>query len=336
VAFKVINQSAAHHFIVEQNETVLDAALRQAHILPYGCRNGSCGDCKGRLVEGDIDIEDYDLKALSADERESGLVLFCRAIPRSDLVIDVNEMSSGTVMPIKKMPARIAKMEQLAHDIMRLYLTIPSGLRFQFLAGQYIQVIMRDGKKRSFSIASSPDNDEFIELHIRNIEGGVFSDMVFSHLKEKSLLRLEGPYGQYALCENSQRPLLFVAGGTGFAPIKSIIEHALAETAQRSIRLFWGARAQRDLYLDELPRGWGQQSEFIYTPVLSEPMPEDNWQGETGYVHEVVLREAGDLSVYDIYASGPPAMVHAAHDAFTARGMAPKHFYSDAFEYAKD
>ncbi len=337
MSYKVRLQPSGYHFTVKDNETVLDAALRQGLVLPYGCRNGSCGSCKGKLIDGEVRHLDYDPAALTASEKEQGMTLLCRAEPQSDLTIDIKEIRSGGEIPVRSMPARVVKMETLAHDVMRLYLKLPAGGRLQFLAGQYIDVILKDNKRRSFSIANSPENDEFIELHIRNVEGGIFSEQVFSLMKEKAVLRLEGPFGHFYLREGVGRPMIFVAGGTGFAPVKGIIEHALAEGVSRPIHFYWGVRARRDLYLDGLPRRWVKDyNDVHYTAILSEPMEEDRWRGRTGYVHQAVVEDFGDLKNYDVYASGPPVMVKSAYEAFVANGLDPEHFYSDAFEYAKD
>ena len=231
----------------------------------------------------------------------------------------------------------VARMEQLAHDVIRLDLKLPDTERLQFLAGQYVDVLLKDGQRRAFSLANAPHDDRYLELHVRHIEGGTFTDFVFSRMQEKALLRIEGPLGSFVLRENSERPMIFVAGGTGFAPIKGIVQHALAEGVTRPIYLYWGVRAKRDLYMDELPREWAEEySHVSYSPVLSEPAPEDAWPGRTGLVHEAVSADFPELHSYEVYASGPPAMIKAAREAFLAQGLSPDNLFSDSFEFAHE
>ena len=337
ISYKVEVESSGHHFTVEQGESVLDAALRQGVTLPYGCRGGTCGSCKGKIIEGNVDYGDYSPLALSDVERTSGMVLFCQAKPRSDLKVSVREIRRSGELAVKMLPARVARMERLAHDVMALYLVLPKNQRLQFLAGQYVQVVMRDGRRRSFSLANPPHDDEFLQLHVRRVPGGVFSEHVFSDMKEKAILRIEGPLGDFYLREESDRPVILLAGGTGFAPVKGIVEHALAEGVTRPLHLYWGVRAARDLYMDALARGWAAtEPNFTYVPVLSQPAADDGWQGRTGHVHRAVGEDIPDLSGFEVYASGPPAMIEAARDDFVARGLDPARFYFDAFEYARD
>ena len=235
------------------------------------------------------------------------------------------------------LPCRVAIKKQLNHDVVLLELKFPATERLQFLAGQYLDFLLKGGKRRSFSIANAPHDDKFIELHIRHIDGGKFTSDVFDSMKEKDIMRVEGPLGSFFLREESQRPIIFMAGGTGFAPIKGMIEHAIAIGMERPMHLFWGVRALEDLYMDELARGWAEKYGHIsYTPVLSDAAESDNWQGETGYVHEAIVRSYPDLSAYEIYASGPPAMVYAGRDVFTERGLPSERYFSDAFEFSKD
>jgi CDP-4-dehydro-6-deoxyglucose reductase len=322
---------------MEADETVLDAALRHGYVFPYGCRNGSCGTCKGILLEGRVDYGVFEHKALSAAEIAAGRALFCQATPLADLTVEVQEVSSVKGIVVKILPARVAKIEQLAHDVARVYLKLPGNERLQFLAGQYLDILLPGGRRRSFSIANAPHDDEFIELHIRQIEGGRFTGEIFSNLKEKAILRLQGPLGSFYLREDSDRPIIFAAGGTGFGPIKGIIEHAFALGTSRPMHLYWGARARSDLYLHELARRWTEEhASFTYTPVLSQPMEKDRWQGRRGYVQDAIVHDFPDLSGYDLYASGPPVMVEAVHRAGIGHGLKPENFYADPFEFSKD
>ena len=337
MSFKVCVRPGGHEFTVDDHETILDAALRHGLTFPYGCRDGVCGACKSRLITGEVDYGMSPPLALSGADMAAGYALLCQARPLSDVTVELNEVSDAGHIHVKKLPCRVTRLEPLSPDVTRVYLKLPPSERLQFLAGQYIDFLLRDGRRRSFSIANAPHDDEFIELHIKRVEGGRFTDDAFAELKEKAVLRLEGPFGNFYLREESPRPIIFVAGGTGFAPIKAIIEHAFAESVTRPLHFYWGARSRRDLYLDALPRAWAEQHpHFSYTPVLSEPLPEDDWNGAQGYVTDAVLRDHPALIAYDVYASGPPVLVQAAHRDFTVHGLAPENFYADPFEFAHD
>jgi CDP-4-dehydro-6-deoxyglucose reductase len=335
MSYQVTIQSSGHTFAVEASETVLEAALRQGIILPYGCRNGACGSCMGTVAAGSVAYDHGLPPALNEQDAALHKALFCQAHPASDLTIQVREVDAARDIEVKTLPCRVEKLEHLAHDVIRIYLRMPASERLQFLAGQYIEVLIKDHEPRAFSIANAPHDDEFIELHIRYVEGGLFTDQVFHHMQEKVLLRVRGPLGTFFLREDSQRPALLIGGGTGFAPLKGILEHAFKTGVSKPLHLFWGVRAQRDLYLDELPQRWVREHEnFSYTPVLSEPAREDNWSGETGFVTDSVIRHYPELAGHDIYMSGPPVMVEAGHRLFMQHGLDEFRFFSDAFEYA--
>lgn len=337
MSFKIIVPASGHEFIAEKNETILEAALRQGIGLPYGCRNGACGKCSGQVLSGETSYDTKALRALAKKEFESGKTLFCQACASSDLEIKVREITKSTEVEVKTLPCRIESMQLLTHDVMRLRLKLPETERLQFLAGQYLEFLLKDGKRRAFSIASAPNNDAYIELHIRHVPDGHFGDFVFDGLKEKTLMRIEGPLGSYYLREDSDRPIILIAGGTGFAPIKGMLEHAFYTSMTRQIHVFCGVRSKRDLYMDEMMQLLVPQYENLkYTPVLSEPRDEDKWQGETGFVHESVLAKYSDLSGFDVYLSGPPAMVKTGMDAFYEIGLPETQIYSDSFEYSDD
>ncbi len=334
MSYSVKVEPSNHSFEVEGDETVLEAALRNGLSFPYGCRNGVCGNCKGRLISGEVEYDPEKMGALSDEDKENNIALFCQGRPKTDLTVEVQLVSSGDEIEVKKMPCRVVQKEFLAHDVVALWLKLPANERLQFLAGQYIDILLKDGRRRSFSIANAPHDDEFIELHIRHIDGGDFTGHVFDSMKTKAILRIEGPHGSFYLREDSNRPMIFMAGGTGFAPTKGIIEHAIAEKLSNPMYLYWGARANRDLYMKDLAESWAAKHDNLtFIPVLSDPMPEDNWQGRTGYVHEAIAADFDDLSGMDIYACGPPAMVHAGKDVFEKLGLELEHYYSDAFEF---
>jgi CDP-4-dehydro-6-deoxyglucose reductase, E3 len=333
MSFIVRTEPGNHAVEVAPGETILAAALRQGVALPYGCRNGQCGSCAAILVEGELAYPDGKTEALEA--RPAGTCLPCQAVPLSDLILRVVEVRAIAQVEVRLLPCRLERKEQLNHDVMRLYLKLPENQRLQFFAGQYLDFILQDGRKRAFSIANAPHDDALIELHVRHVPGGLFTDHVFHGLAEKTILRIQAPLGTFILHEDSERPMLFIGGGTGFAPLKGMIEHAMHRGIRRPMHLYWGVRARRDLYLPGLPELWARDwPAFSYTPVLSEP--DADWTGRAGFVHEAVAADYPDLRGFDIYMSGPPAMVEAGRIACEACGATMDHMFSDAFTYAKD
>jgi CDP-4-dehydro-6-deoxyglucose reductase len=288
------------------------------------------------LLQGEVAYED-EPAALTEDMRAQNRALFCMASPTSDLEISIQEMDGMDAIPVRNLRCRVEQKQQLCHDVIGLKLKLAGDERLQFHAGQYVEFILEDGRRRAFSIANAPHDDELIELHIRHVAGGKFTDFLFDNMEEKTMLRVEGPLGNFFIREQSDRPIIMMGGGTGFGPLKAMIEHANYIGLKRSIHLFMGVRALRDLYMADMVQGWiNDNTNIRFTPVLSAPMPEDHWQGETGFVHEVVARTYTDLSGFDIYMSGPPPMVNAAVEAFHQQGAEMEHIYSDAFEYSAD
>jgi CDP-4-dehydro-6-deoxyglucose reductase len=327
---KVQVEPSGHSFTVEDDETILDAAIRQGINLPYGCHSGFCGDCRAILTSGQIHYPKGKPPVMS--DHETGGCYSCLAKALSDITIEVKEIVQSQDIQIRTMPCKIDRLEHLNDDVIRLYLKLPEGERLPFLAGQYLNFILNDGSKRAFSIANAPHDDAFIELHIRHVIGGTFTDQLFDGMQEKTILRIEAPLGSYYLREDSHRPIILMGGGTGFAPLKGIIEHAFQIGVNRSMHLYWGVRSRADLYLPNLPEQWAaQHPNFNYTPVLSEP--DSGWQGKTGWVHEVVAADYPDLSEYEVYMSGPPPMIKAGKKAFLALGLSDEKLYSDSFEY---
>lgn len=324
---------------VAPGETILQSALREGFSLPYGCRNGSCGICKGRILSGSVDYGNYDEETLTEDEKQAGLALFCCASPQTDLVIECHEIGAIKDIEIKTLPTRVEKLERVAPDVMIVSLKLPANQRLQFLAGQYIDILLKDGKRRSFSLANAPHDDDVLQLHARNYPGGVFAEHVFTKMKIKDILRFEGPLGSFFLRDtvDDDVPIIFIAGGTGFAPIKSILEHVFYQEAgkdhKRTMRLYWGVRTKADLYMAELAEQWQQQHDnFTFIPVLSDALPEDNWQGRTGFVHQAVMEDFPTLERHQVYACGSPVMVKAAYQDFTALRKLPRDgFFSDVF-----
>lgn len=331
--FSVRIQPTGHRFDVTDGESVLDAALRQGYAFPYGCRNGGCGACMGKIISGKIEYPHGTPPALSEEEANIGMALFCQAQATSDLVVEVREINRPQELTIKTLPAIVQKKTFLADDVVQIFLKTPNTERLQFLAGQYIDILLKDGRRRSFSLANAPHDDALLELHIRLVEGGDFTSFVGDELGEKNILRIEGPHGSFYLHEGSDRPLIFIAGGTGFAPVKGIIEHALSEGIKQTMYLYWGVRDSKDLYMAELPRKWAKHlPNFHFVPVFSEPS--EDTEERTGCVHEAVVADFPDgLQAFDVYASGPPLMVQACFDTFKAIGLEEDRYFSDAFEF---
>jgi CDP-4-dehydro-6-deoxyglucose reductase len=333
---KVTLQPSGQAFEVEEGESILTAALRQQLVLPYGCRNGACGSCKGKLIEGRVDYGVYQQKALTDDEKAQGKALFCQAKPLTDLVIEARTVGAAKDIQVKTLPCRVQKLERLADDVMALHLKLPANERLQFLAGQYIEFLLRDGSRRSFSMANAPHDDEHIQLHVRHVPGGRFTDHVFGKMKERDILRFEGPLGTFFLRDDSQKPIVFVASGTGFAPIKSIIESARHRGVGRPMTLYWGGRRPKDLYMNALAESW-TGPDFRYVPVVSDALPEDGWRGRTGFVHRAVMQDFPDLSACQVYACGVPVMVDSARSDFTSACKLPDgEFFADSFTTQAD
>lgn len=325
-------------FTAREDESVLSAALRQALMLPYSCKNGTCGSCRGRLVEGRVDYPFHPPLALEEKEQAVGDVLLCQASPRTDLVIEAREIEAIRDIPVLTLPARVVDKALLADNVVKLVLRLPKAQRLQFLAGQYIDILVRGGKRRAFSIASPPSREDEIELHIRHVEGGDFTGWVFDELKLKDILRIEGPLGTFFVRhDDEKRPMILMGGGTGIAPLKSMIEDLLAHGDTRPIHLFWGARTPGELYLEPLIHEWVDAHTHIeYTPAISEPGDLRVQSGFAGYVHEAVLDAYQTLAHHDVYMSGPPAMIDAARHAFADKGVREDRLYYDSFEFGSD
>jgi CDP-4-dehydro-6-deoxyglucose reductase len=332
--YQITIKPSDHVFSANDDETILEAALREGFVIAYGCRNGACGTCKGKVIGGRLDYGASQQQALPESDKKLGLALFCQARPLSDLVIECREIGATKDIQIRTLPCRVQKMTLAAPDVMILELKLPATERLQFLAGQYIDIILKDGTRRSLSMANAPHDDVLLQLHLRNY-GGAFSDHVFKRMKEKDILRFEGPLGTFFLREAdgvNDKPIVLLASGTGFAPIKAIVEHALHTGDKRPLTLYWGARVRRDLYMHELAEKWQREHCLRYVPVLSDASPDDNWNGRTGLVHHAVMADIPDLSGHQVYACGAPAMVEAAHRDFTSRcRLQDNDFFSDAF-----
>jgi len=327
---------SGHSFPCDDDETVLAAAMRADLMIPYGCRNGACGTCKSHLLEGVVDYGRYQPGTLTDAEKKQGYALLCVARPQTDLAVEVREVRKAGDIRIRKLPCRIERIDKVAADVAIVSLKLPANDRLQYLAGQYVDFLLKDGRRRSFSIATAPEDDTLLDLHVRHVPGGYFSGQLFNEFKGREILRIEGPLGNFFLREDSDKPIILVAGGTGFAPIKAVIEHALHHAVDRQMVLYWGVRSRADLYLPDLPVEWQRtHPNFTFIPVLSDPLPADHWPGRTGFVHKAVMTDFTDLSGYQVYACGGPAMIDIARREFTElRGLPPEAFYADSFTYA--
>lgn len=346
MTFTVTLAPSGRQFTVERDEAILLAAIRQGVGLPYGCKDGACGSCKSKLLEGRVIHGAHQAKALSAEEEAAGWTLTCRAAAQTDVTIEARGVvGAGEIAP-RKMPARVASLEKPVPDVAVLRLQMPATEAFVYKAGQYIDVLLRDGSKRSYSMANAPHRQADvlgtgqpgIELHIRHMPGGKFTDPLFSTMKEKDILRVEGPFGSFYLREESDKPLVLLASGTGFAPIKALIEHMQQHSIQRQAVLYWGCRSKTDLYMHEWALTAAEQMpQLRYVPVLSEPQASDDWQGRTGFVHQAVMQDFPDLSAHQVYACGAPVMVDAAKQDLVAHCALPaSEFFADSFTTAAD
>ena len=342
MSHQVTLKTSGKQFTVDSEESILEAALRQGINLPYGCKNGACGSCKGKVLEGQLSHGQHSEGALSRAEETAGSILFCCAHPQSDLLIEAREVQGSGDIAIRKIPCRVNAITKPSTDVAILKLQLPAAERFQFLAGQYLEFLLKDGQRRAYSIANAPEQEGPLELHIRHLPGGLFTDFVFGvkdpALKEKDILRFEGPLGSFFLREYSKKPIIFVAAGTGFAPIKSIIEQMQLKKIARPVHLYWGGRRPGDLYLPELCASWEKEiANFKYIPVISDAQPEDQWQGRTGFVHQAVMQDHPDMKDFQVYACGAPIMVNSARADFSSQCHLPEEeFFADSFTSAAD
>ena len=341
MTFTATVQPSGRSFSVDRDEPLLAAAIRQGIGLPYGCRDGACGSCKCRLLEGRVIHGAHQAKALSNEEEAAGLVLTCCAAPQTDVVLEARTVPGAGEFPVRKMPTRVISIDKPAPDVAVLKMQLPANDVLRYHAGQYIEFILRDNARRSYSMATAPHTQgatPAIELHIRHMPGGLFTSQVFSTMKAKDILRIEGPFGSFFLREDSAAPIVLLASGTGFAPIKAIIEQLRFKASERPAVLYWGCRSRADLYQhDWALEAAAQMPNLRYVPVLSEPKAEDAWTGRTGLVHQAVMQDLPDLSAHQVYACGAPIMVESAQRDFINRcGLPAEEFYADAFTSEAD
>ena len=337
-SFAISVQPSGIQFQAQAGESLLAAGIRQGIGLPYGCKDGACGSCKCKLVSGQVQQSNFQRKALSEEEEAQGFVLTCSASAMSDITLESRQVTPAGALPVKKMPTRVSSLVRKTDDVVVMQLQLPANDTFVYRAGQYVEFILRDGARRSYSMANAPSHGPGVELHVRHMPGGRFTDLVFGSMKEKDILRIEGPMGSFFLREESEKPMVFLASGTGFAPLKALLEHMQHCGITRPVTLYWGGRRPADLYMEN----WVQAQcaampHMHYVPVVSDALPEDAWQGRTGFVHRAVLEDFPDLSGHQVYACGAPVVVDSARRDFCAQaGLPADEFFADAFTSEAD
>ncbi len=329
-------------FTVQEGQSVLDAALEANILLPYSCRGGSCSTCKARVISGTFEAGSAPEQILMPEELEAGYSLMCQARPSSDMVIESPLATVMSDIEVRKLPARVISITPLVEDVMQVQLQLPASQPVVYYPGQYLNILLKGGAQRSYSMAHPPREDNTVTLHIRHMPGGLFTDQLFGRtepaIKERQIIRVELPLGTFYLREESQRPIIFLASGTGFAPINAMVEALIAKGIDRKIRFYWGGRRPQDLYVSSQVQQWAQHfSDFEYIPVVSDALPEDHWEGRTGFVHHAVMEDHPDLSGWDVYACGNPHMVEGARRDFIHQcQLDDTAYFSDAFTSEAD
>ncbi len=356
MTFQITIEPSGRTYTANPDEAMLAAGIRQGIGLPYGCKDGACGSCKCKKLSGTVVHGPHQQKALSVEEEKNGYVLTCCGVAQTDVVLESRQVTEAGALPIKKMPSRVIALERKSHDVILLKLQLPANDTFQYHAGQYIEFLLRDGSRRSYSMANAPHlaaprpatetadgvpvaaAGPVLELHIRHMPGGKFTDHVFGIMKEKEIQRIEGPYGSFYLREDSAKPMVLLASGTGFAPIKAVIEHMQFKGITRPATLYWGGRGPEDLYLaDWVNTKLAEMPNLSYVPVISDAKPEDHWAGRAGFVHKAVLEDIPDLSGYQVYACGAPIVVDSARADYShLAGLPEEEFFADSFTTEAD
>ena len=342
MSFQISVLPSGRSFSADSSETLLAAGIRQGIGLPYGCKDGACGSCKCKKISGTVVHGEHQAKALSAEEEAQGLILTCCATAQSDLVLESRQVTEAGSFPIKKMPVRVVSLEKKSDDVMSVLMQLPATDVMQYHAGQYVEFLLRDGSRRSYSMANAPHTLDAtapkVELHIRHMPGGKFTDVVFGTMKEKDILRIEGPYGSFYLREDSDAPIILLASGTGFAPIKALLEHMQHKNIQRPTTLYWGGRRPSDLYMNDwVDAQLKVMPQLTYVPVVSNALPEDAWTGRTGFVHQAVLQDHPQLGAFQVYACGAPIVVESARADYVQKaGLPEESFFADSFTSEAD
>ena len=326
---------------VRAGQPVLEAALAAGLNLPHSCKSGHCSSCRARLKSGEIRYPGGRPAGITVEEERTGNILLCQARPLSDLVVEARLIASVADVEIKTLPCRIARLVPLAPDVAQVFLRLPAVETLRFHPGQYLDVLLEGGRRRSFSFANPPHDHELIELHIRRVAGGGFTEWLFGRLDPRpsaagALLTIEGPFGQFSYREGAGA-VLMIAGGTGFAPLKSMLRHVLERGIEREIHLYWGARQAHDLYEEALVLDWVRRyPQLRFSAVLSDAKDPGGAHRRLGWVHEAVLADHANLEAFEVYAAGPPAMIEAIRATFPGHGLSDERLHFDSFDYAPD
>jgi CDP-4-dehydro-6-deoxyglucose reductase, E3 len=321
-------------FSADPDETLLDAALDAKLNLPHSCKSGNCGACRARLLRGEVHYAHGRPLGLTDAEIAEQWILLCQARARTDVSIEIFELRAADTAAVQRLPCRIERAQPLSHDVMGLFLRLPVAANFTFEAGQYLDVILPGGRRRSFSIASPPHASP-LELHVRRVAGGEFTERLFHGDATNQLLTIEGPLGQFTYRPHPTSPLLLIGGGTGIAPILSILRHVVENDIDRHMVLYWGVRSEPDLYAHATLEALSRRAAHLrYFPVLSEATPA--WRGLTGFVHEAAFQSIENIEAHEVYAAGPPAMIAAVRREYDVRGADRSRLHFDSFDYAPD
>jgi CDP-4-dehydro-6-deoxyglucose reductase len=310
-------------FDVNDNETILDAGLKLKYNLPHSCKNGACGACKTMVLEGEIKLDHYNDLTLSQHDKEQGYTLLCKAHPLSDIKLEIHNFLDS--FPIKILPAKVSQITKIK-QVAILKLKLPTTLTFDFYAGQYVEILLK-GKNRIYSIGSSPDNNQEIELHVKYHKDGVFSQYVWNELELGDILRFKGPLGHFRL-QNTNNPIIFICTGTGFAPIKSILDNMVKTTNKRKIYFYWGNRIVDDFYALDVVKNWQENLNIKIQLALSQDQ-QPNYM--SGRITNLLKNDFSNFADYEIYACGNPAMIEEVFHLTCNRGLNKKNFFSDAF-----
>jgi CDP-4-dehydro-6-deoxyglucose reductase, E3 len=338
--FEVTLQPSGNKFTVPAGTSILRAGHDADIALPYSCRAGACRTCRGRIVEGQIDHGHVHPTYLPLEERKQGYALLCQAQPLSNLVIEVKELDITARIRSRVSPGRVMEMRRVAPDVMIVRIKLPMNEDVMFLAGQFVEFVLANAERRAYSIASAPSIDGVtsIELHVRHTPGGLFTDYVFDGMQVHDLVRMELPLGTFFLREDSDKPVVLLASGTGFAPMKSILTYAQQKQFNRPMTLYWGGRTRADLYeMDWVERYAAANKSFKFIPVVSNATPACGWNGRTGFVHRAVMQDFPDLSKHQVYACGAPIVIESAKRDFAEQcGLPRQEFFADSFLDAGD
>ena len=324
-----------HEFTAEPGENLLDAALRAGLSIRYSCSSGSCGECRARLVSGQLGERQPQDYAFGQRERDEGQFLLCRTTAATDLVLEAVEARGAADIPVQQITTQVCKLARLTDEVMELQVRTPRSKTLWFLAGQHVRLSIDGLAPRNKSVASCPCNGRVLQFHVRRAPGDPFSEYVFNRLKLRDSLEIEGPFGEFVLDESSPRPLIFIAFETGFAPIKSLIEHAISLEMNQPMRLYWIARDEPEHYLENYCRSWHDAlDDFTFTPITAkadagEPTPSEQALAQAS---ARIVAEHPDLSGFDVYANGPDSLFTGLCGTLLEKGLPAERLFMDRIQ----